>query len=512
MVAKNLILIKYYCEGASKSAISRELGISRQVVRKYIREHESLLSSGNLSDALEYGLSTKPTYKSSARQKRKLTTELAEEIYLCVEKNTQKRHQGLHKQLMKKIDIYKYLKEKGFNIGYTTVCNYIGELENKHKECFIKQVYKAGISCEFDWGEVKLKIGGKLQSFNLAVFTSAYSNYRWSKIFNRQDTLAFSQSHIDFFSYIGGVYKEMVYDNMRVVISKFVCRTKKEPTDALLELSNYYKFSYRFCNIRRGNEKGHVERSVELVRRKGFCQADEFQSLEEANKHLLVTCESLNNTNQVQQSKTANELFDHERPHLYQTSVPYRCFKEEHAKVDKYSTIILYKNRYSAPDFLVGKLLDIKVFAEQLILYYNNEQLCIHKRSYGAHTWTMDINHYLRTLIRKPGALKNSLTFKQSGEIIKTIYKRHFTQDNKGFIKLLQYCKDKDLNFTDVEKAIKKLTTHGQSGVNKDTILAIMWKEQEAKTETPATKSTKECDEIEEFAKAGLKAISAMLN
>ena len=96
---------------------------------------------------------------------------------------------------MKKVDIFEYLQTKGYKVGYTTVCNYIRDYENKGKESFIKQVYQPGEKCEFDWGEVKIKIEGILQTFNLAVFTTSFSNYRWSKLFYRQDTLSFMQSH-----------------------------------------------------------------------------------------------------------------------------------------------------------------------------------------------------------------------------------------------------------------------------------------------------------------------------
>jgi transposase len=44
---------------------------------------------------------------------------------------------------------------------------------------------------------------------------------------------------------------------MRVAVSKFVGKYEKEPTRALLDLSFHYGFNHRFCNARRGNEKGH---------------------------------------------------------------------------------------------------------------------------------------------------------------------------------------------------------------------------------------------------------------
>ncbi|NOY51739.1 MAG: transposase [Chlorobi bacterium] len=87
------------------------------------------------------------------------------------------------------------------------------------QEAIIHQVYEPGSSCEFDWEEVKLTISGVLRKFQLAVFTSSYSNYGYSLLYEHQDTLAFMESHVAFFSTIKGVFREMVYDNMRVAVA-----------------------------------------------------------------------------------------------------------------------------------------------------------------------------------------------------------------------------------------------------------------------------------------------------
>lgn len=507
MVDKNRILINWYREGESKSSIARCLKISRKTVRKYIEEHEQLYGKEQAEIFIEKGLSSKPQYNSSTRTRQKLTQEIEGEIKFCLEENLKKRNSGLHKQQMKKIDIYEYLSEKGYEIGYTTVCNYIRKKEKKRKKSFIKQVYLPGITTEFDWGDVKLYLDGKLQRLNLAVFTSAYSNHRWAKLFYRQDTLAFGQSHIDYFSRLQGVHKELVYDNMRVAVRKFTGYNEKEPTEALLELSNYYKFNFRFCNVRKGNEKGHVERSVEYVRRKAFSKEIYFSTLEQANEYLSKILKKLNNKGQqLSENKTANELFEAEKPHLYKTEIPYKCFKEEFAKTDKYSNVILYGNRYSVPDFLVGKLINIKVFAEKINLYYNNEFLCSHLRSYGAHTWTMDINHYLTTLFCKPGALKNSLALSQTNQQIKNLYQEYFSDNSKDFIELLQYCKNKSLAWSDVNKAAESLKRISPRDINKDKILAVMSKEKE-----PETKQNTE-DEIYYSSQAVLKELATIFN
>lgn len=56
---------------------------------------------------------------------------------------------------------------------------------------------------------------------------------------------------------------------MRVAEKLFV-ETEKEHTDGLLKLSLYYGYQFHFCNIQKGNEKGHVVRSVEVTK-KSIC-------------------------------------------------------------------------------------------------------------------------------------------------------------------------------------------------------------------------------------------------
>ena len=71
----------------------------------------------------------------------------------------------------------------------------------------------------------------------------------------------------------------MVYDNSRVAVAKRVGPSGKKPTEALLKLSIYYGFSLRFFDNYKANEKGHVERSVEYLRRRIFSKRDTFSSM-----------------------------------------------------------------------------------------------------------------------------------------------------------------------------------------------------------------------------------------
>src|SRR5690606_7794124 len=213
----------------SQRTISRELGISRKTVRKYVCGYEADLSSNPSGTVLADHLCHRPTYAASRRSRTRLTPEVVERIDALLGEHEKKRQQGLRKQVLKNRDIHDRLRSEGLEVGYTTVCNYISSRKGRGRirEAFVRQQYEPGSVCEFDWGEVQLGIGGTLGRYYLAVFTSAHSNYRFALVFNRQDTLAFLEAHAAFFSHAGAVFHEMVYDNMRVAVARFTGKGKE---------------------------------------------------------------------------------------------------------------------------------------------------------------------------------------------------------------------------------------------------------------------------------------------
>jgi len=513
MVNKQEIIIRYFRNGDSERNISRDLHISRATVHRYIKEYckarEAISSSEKPDEELIEELVQSPRYNSDNRGKLKLTSELTNEIDRLLKINEEKKSKGLHKQLLKKIDILEHLHEKGFDIGYTSVCNYISEKTGKVKEAYIRQVYEPGDVCEFDWGEVKLVIEGQNKVVNMAVFTSARSNYRYAVLFYRQDTISFQQAHVNFIDYAGGVFKTMVYDNMRVAIRRFVGNSEKEPTEALLKLSMYYHFDLRFCNVRKANEKGHVERSVEYIRRKAFSRQDHFASLEEANQWLLNTCNRLNSSqNNLTKGGSPLELFNREKAFLYPAPPQFDCAIPDQSRVDKYSTITYSTNHYSVPDHLVGQMVDIKIYPEKLICYHQNNRICIHERRYGRHGWHIELDHYLGTLYSKPGALAGSQALQSAPENVRYVYDNYFKKTPKDFIELLLFAREYKYDFKAIEKAIGRLNDICPGDISLDKIKAVSMQKEDAPVRTAGDKD----DPILDYANRQLREYNDLLN
>lgn len=477
LIEKQKIIIAYFQKGKSQRQIAREMGLNRRTITKYIKDYET--KKAKLTDSKENSnqeeliadIVEDPRYDTTSRKKVKLTDEIIDRIKFYLRENETKRAEGKTKQQKKKIDIHEALKEEGFDIGYTTTCNTIRKINKEAKEAYIRQEYKLGEVCEFDWGEVKLNIAGKNKTLQMSVFTTARGDYRWGDLYQNQKTEAFLDTTASFFTEVGGVYQEMVYDNTRVMVARFVGRSEKEPTEALLKLSIYYGFHFRFTNSYQAHEKGHVERSVEYLRRKIFSKRDEFSSVEEARQYFKSELKKLNAKPQ-KDAKSAQEILQEERGYLLPLPPRYDTARITEARVDRYACITVDGNHYSVPDYLVGKFVFIKIYPDRIICYHSEKKIASHKRKYGRKKWSIDITHYLRTLKAKPGALKRSTAFGQLQPRLKAIYQKYYQGKEKHFIELLELTAEH--NLLAVEQAITLLEKVNPTGVNTEKIRMIV--------------------------------------
>jgi hypothetical protein len=324
---------------------------------------------------------------------------------------------------------------EGFDIGLTTVSNKIKEKRHKARECFIKQEYDFGDRLEYDFGEVKLVIDGEAATYHLAVLSSPGGDFRWAYLYKNQKKDVFMDSHVQFFEMVKGVYKEVVYDNMRNVVSKFIGRNEKELNKDLIKLSLYYGFEINVTNCFSGNEKGYVENSVKVIRNKIFAKHYKFRTFDEARYHLKKQLLELNKKSKINEEK--KYLLPH-KPKLELADIIM-------LKVNKYSFVQSDNNFYSVPEYLVGKTVNAKIYYDQLEIYSNNCLVCKHIKIDGFRNTSIDINHYLNTFIKKPGALKNSLALKSKPRL-KSIYEKYFSKEPKIFIDILRKNKEKNID------------------------------------------------------------------
>ena len=435
-------IIDLHLKGMSIRKISKLLGVSRNTVSKYIEKYEHDISSlidgdqtVNQRTVIE-SIVEEPKYDISNRKAFKYNEgiDVLLDRILADEERKNERLGSHHKQKLSKAQIHQLIVDAGHDIGLTTISNKINEKRNKNKEAYIKQEYSYGQRFEYDFGEVKLLIDGKQAKGYLAVISSPASGFRWAYLYHNSKMDVFIDSQVKFFEMVKGVYEEGVYDNMRNVVSKFIGRNEKEINKELLKLATYYGFSINVTNCFSGNEKGTVESAVKWIRNKVFAIKYEFNTFEEANSYLQQELVKINKNTSISEEMKCLK--------------PYRSMYEsahiESRVVDKYSFIKVDANFYSVPDYLVEKNVLVKIYPNNIDVYYKQDKVATHIRDTGKNKTCIDISHYLDTFLRKPGALRNSTALKSVPEL-KDIFDKYYKDNPKSFIVKLKENKHLEL-------------------------------------------------------------------
>lgn len=458
--------------GLSNSEVARSRNVSRTTVVGLRKLYNATVADKEHPEAIEELLRSKPQYKERNADCPVLTDKIKQIIDKDLHDNAVKVATGLKKQQKKATYIHNDLVKAGFDISYRTVVRYIqskkAETEASVYDCFIKQKYIPGERMEFDWGVVKIYIKGSLTNFNMAA-TSLCSNGRWAKLFTKQDKQAMMEAHVNCFAFWKHVPRIMVYDNMRVAVKSFT-GGEKTPTAELTQLEGYYGFSHQFCNVRAGNEKGHVERCVDIVRGLAFSRRDHFDSLDEANVYLLSVCQEEN----TQRQKAIMEELNVMSLSLMEMS----CYEAVHREVDKLSTICLDTVRYSVPYEYVNHKVWVKKYSDKILIYDTEgplkKEIAKHDRSHILDAWILDIQHYLKVMRAKPASVRNSLALRLTPESLQHLFDEYFVDTPKDFVELLLWAKEVGYGYQDLISATNVARIKGIHTISADAIKAIL--------------------------------------
>ena len=427
---------------------------------KYWNEYRQKLAqltvAGADTRAISESLLSKPEYDSSGRTRRKYTPEVQarlEETLRSEERKTRLLGTG-HKQKLTNRQIHKKLREEDFDISEGTIYTALASLRKRQREVFIRQHYELGERLEYDFGQVFLDCGEGVKTYHMAIFSSPGGGFRWLYLYTNQKKAVFMDSHVRFFVMMGGAYFEVVYDNMRNVVKKFIGKNEKELNEDLVKMSMYYGFAINVTNCFKGNEKGHVESSVKILRNQIFSESWTFNSLEDAQQYAESQLMKMNEGSRMEE----------EKQHLRPYRPPLELAIVYDAKVDSCSLVSQDQVKYSVPEHLVGGRVIVKKYHNEIRIYAGGELVAKHKRLFGNGKPQIDIYHYLNTLRKKPGAVRNSVALRSIPRL-KAIFDTHYQNQPKKFIEL--FLENKELPIDEIIALFERETA------NKGEIIAL---------------------------------------
>lgn len=370
----HVIRHKVLLEGKSVRSVAKEMGVSRNTVAKYLKNPE-------------------PKRRAARKQKRAPVMEMVapriEEIL------SEWRGRTTPKQRITGTRVHRQLLEEGYEVGITTVRDYLREKRRKEAEVFVPLVHRPGDEAQVDFFEVTVEHDGVLEKAWKFVMRLMYSGRDFVWLYESCDQLSFLDAHVRAFSYLGGVPRRIVYDNLAAAVKK-VARSERELTERFTALVSHYLFEPCFARPGEGHDKGGVEARGKGIRLAHLTPVPGGKTLSEISEVLL---------REVEMAFTGERRLAVEQGHL--RGLPERPFearKVELVSVSRCSTVRVGGATYSVPSqwaslratAYVG-VEDVRIVCCEQAVLYPRERKGKKKIRY---------RHYLSELAKKPQALR----------------------------------------------------------------------------------------------------------
>jgi len=373
------------------------------------------------------------------------------------------------KQRHTAVRVYNRLKqEDNFKGSETTVRRYVREAKLRLgvscPQVFIPCDPQAGFEAEVDWGRCHAILGGEQTLLKVFCMRSKYSGKHFVRCYPCERQQALFDGHIHAFSFFGGVFPVLIYDNLTTAVQKVLRGKKRVLQESYVKFMGFYNFTPRFCNRGQGHEKGGVEGLVGYARRNYMVPIPEAETLEALNEKLLRDCLSYGNHQLAGREQKVNELYAAEKQYLIPLpDIGFSNLETSSGKVDKYSTVIIDKNRYSVPTAYGYFKVNVVVYVDGVEIFYGSKKIASHQRLYGNNKWSLEPEHYLELIQQRPQAFYSARPIRQwrkSWPICLERLLERFCQkqgDTKGikdFISVLMLYKDHAA--ADIQCAVEK--------------------------------------------------------
>jgi hypothetical protein len=142
-----------------------------------------------------------------------------------------------------------------------------------------------------------------------------------------------------------------------------------------------------------------------------------------------------------------------------------------------------------------------------VVCYHENQKICKHERQYTRGGWCINLDHYLYTLKRKPGALAGSQALASAPDKVKHICNEYFADTPKDFVELLVFLQDHDYGFDKATQAIDRLKQISAHDISLDKIKALCMQKNEVYAPV-----LNDDDQILQQSRAQLAELSLLLN
>jgi len=303
--------------------------------------------------------------------------------------------------------IYQMIRERGYAGSLVQLRRVVARLRPAHREPFLRLITFPAEQAQVDWAHFgHVQVGRARRALCCFVITLSYSRAVYLEFFFDQTLENFVRGHVRAFQAWNGQPRVILYDNLKAaVLERRGSQVLFNPR--LLELSAHYHFMPRPCQVRAGNQKGRVERTIRYVR-DSFWAGRIFTTLAECNRQAWQWRDQVAHERRWpgDDGRTVAEVFAEEQPRLL--SPPLHPFSTDRIEtVSSHKTIYVRfdLNDYSIPPEAVGRPLTLVASDTSVRILDGVAEIARHRRSYDRHKPVLDPAHSEAVLKIKRKAL-----------------------------------------------------------------------------------------------------------
>jgi transposase len=373
---------KVLVEGRSARDVARELGISRNTVRRYVEGAE-------------------PVRSSPVRQ-RPVLEAVRGRVDAMLEDSP--RWTG-GKQRLTATQLHRMIVAEGHQVGVTLVKECVAEWKRQRQEVFVPLVYRPGDLGEVDFFEVIVDIEGKRRKAWMFVMRLMHSGRDFAWLYDRQDQVSFLDGHVRAFAHFGAVPLRLLFDNLRAAVAKVLVGAERKLTRRFEALAAHYVFEPCFARPRTGHDKGGVEGRGKGIRWQHLVPIPVGESLAAISADLVAQLDRRAAEHRDAEGRTIAERFEVERGRMLPS--PLHAFRP-HAVVlagaSRRSLVKVEGAVYSVPCDWAGLDVTVHVGAADVEIVGPTGREVHPRLRFGQRS--VRYRHYIRELARKPQALR----------------------------------------------------------------------------------------------------------
>jgi transposase len=384
--------------------------------------------------------------------------------------------------------LFQALVVQGYRGGYDAVRRYAKRWQEEHRrgggvaDAFVPLIFAPGEAYQFDWSEEQVVLNGVSTKVQVAHMRLSHSRMPFVRAYPRQTQEMLFDAHARAFRFFGGACTRGIYDNMKTAVDAVFVGKERKFNRRFSQMCSHFLVEPSACSPAAGWEKGQVENQVGTMRTTLFTPRRKVASLEDLNNRLKEECVTWaqSRPHPEQPGKTIWDVFEAERPLLVPVSTAFDGFREVSTSASRQCLVRFDRNKYSVDAKAAGKAVQLRAYAEKIVIRLDGEIVATHARRFGRDRTVYEPLHYIPILARKPGALRNGAPFREwkMPEGLNKVRNRLGRTDDadRQFARILAAIPDAGLEA--VDEACRQALHHGVC--SQDMVLSFLYRQDNA--------------------------------